>query len=83
MVKVQTGSYKWMLFSMVFPTLLGLFVSSAIYTGGNWLGLSGYEASVVFYCLALLTAVGLFFVPDPAWKAMPSTYVEQAYPGTN
>lgn len=78
MVRVQTGSYKWMLFSILFPTALGLTVASAIYTGGNLLGLSGIQAMAGFYGLALVTAIGLAFVPDPAWKAPHTTYVEQS-----
>ena len=69
MVKVQTGSYKWMLFSIAFPTIVGLVVASAVFTGGNLLGFSGIQAMAVFYVMALFTAVVLFFVPDPAWKA--------------
>eukprot|EP01022_Parablepharisma_sp_SALTPOND_P012959 TRINITY_DN1687_c2_g1_i1.p1 TRINITY_DN1687_c2_g1~~TRINITY_DN1687_c2_g1_i1.p1 ORF type:complete len:978 (+),score=228.69 TRINITY_DN1687_c2_g1_i1:6273-9206(+) len=77
MVRVQTGSYKWMVFSILFPTVLGLTVSSIIYTGGNLLGLSGIQAMAGFYGIALLTAVGLAFVPDPVWRAPQTTYVEQ------
>lgn len=77
MVRVQTGSYKWMTFSILFPTALGLTVASAIYTGGNLLGLSGIEAMAGFYGLALVTAIGLAFVPDPLWKAPHTTYIEQ------
>jgi ferrous iron transport protein B len=76
MVKVQTGSYKWMLFSIIFPTILGLVVSSAVFTGGTLLGLTGVQAMVAFYLIALVTAVILFFIPDPAWKQTP-TYVQQ------
>ncbi len=67
MVKVQTGSYKWMLFSIVFPTILGLAVAGVVFTGGSLLGLSGLQAMAVFYVLALVTAVGLSFIKDPAW----------------
>ena len=61
MVKVQTGSYKWMAFSIVFPTLLGLAVSSAVYSIGNAIDASGIEmmSYVYFGALALLLAVGL------------------------
>jgi ferrous iron transport protein B len=61
MVKVQTGSYKWMLFSIVFPTALGLAVSSAVYTIGTAAGASGIQAmSVVYFgAVALLLIVGL------------------------
>ncbi|WP_051822800.1 ferrous iron transport protein B [Desulfonatronum thiodismutans] len=68
MVKVQTGSYKWMLFSIIFPTVFGLAVASGVFTISTWLGLSGIQAMVGFYFLALGTAIGLSFLPDPAWK---------------
>lgn len=62
MIKVQTGSYKWMLFSIVFPTLLGFVVASGIYTGGSALGLSGIQMMAWFYGLvvALALATGLY-----------------------
>ena len=61
MVKVQTGSYKWMLFSIIFPTALGLAVSSAVYTIGQATGASGVAAmsTVYFGALALLIVVGV------------------------
>ena len=34
MIKVQTGSYKWMLFSILFPTSLGFLVAVLLFTGG-------------------------------------------------
>ncbi|MBB4305419.1 ferrous iron transport protein B [Rhodobium orientis] len=62
MVKIQTGSYKWMMFSILFPTVLGLTVSSAVYSIGKATGASGIEAmtAVYFGSLALLIVVGLF-----------------------
>jgi ferrous iron transport protein B len=61
MVKVQTGSYKWMLFSIVFPTFLGLGVSSLVFTIGTAMGATGIQAmSVVYFgAVALLLLVGL------------------------
>ena len=61
MVRVQTGSYKWMMFSIVFPTLLGLLVSSAVFTLGNALHASAIGAMTTLYlsALALLLIVGL------------------------
>lgn len=67
MVKVQTGTYKWMIFSIIFPTIFGLAVASTVFTIGFALGLSGVQAMGWFYGFALATAVGLSFVPDPAW----------------
>lgn len=62
MIRVQTGSYKWMMFSMIFPTLLGLVTASVIYTGGTLLGLNGLQAFslVYFSLLALLLIIGLY-----------------------
>ena len=62
MVKVQTGSYKWMLFSILFPTALGLGVSSAVYTIGTAAGLGGMQMMTIVYlsALALLVIVGLY-----------------------
>jgi ferrous iron transport protein B len=61
MIQVQTGSYKWMLFSIFFPTTLGFITASAIYTGGSALNLSGIQAMGVFYAfvVALTLIVGL------------------------
>ncbi|WP_328987575.1 ferrous iron transport protein B [Thiorhodovibrio winogradskyi] len=61
MIKVQTDSYKWMLFSIVFPTLLGLLVSSMVYSLGQALDASGIEAMTAVYlsALAVLILVGL------------------------
>ncbi len=62
MVKVQTGSYKWMLFAILFPTAVGLVVASAVYTVGSLLGMTGYGMMLFFYggalCIAL--ALGIF-----------------------
>ena len=74
MIRVQTGSYKWMLFSMIFPTLLGLLVASCVYTLGSALGLSGIQAfsAVYFIALTLLLIVGLYRKPFGAPLARPS-----------
>ncbi|MDD3800621.1 MAG: ferrous iron transport protein B [Desulfuromonas thiophila] len=60
-VKLQTGSLGWMLFSLGYPMVLGLLVASLVFTGGSLLGLSGLQAMMAFYLLALLitTVVGL------------------------
>ena len=62
MIKVQTGSYKWMLFSILFPTTLGFIVASLIYTGGSAVGFSGIQMMGVFYAVVVLLTVmlGLF-----------------------
>ncbi len=75
MVKVQTGSYKWMLFSIAFPTVFGLAVVSGVFTVGSLLNLSGIQAMGAFYVLALATAIVLSFMEDPAWKRQRSNIV--------
>jgi len=65
MVKIQTHSYSWMLFSIVFPTLLGLAVAGAVFQTGRLLGLDGVDMMTLFYfsTLALLLVVGLYRPP--------------------
>jgi len=69
MIKVQTGSYKWMIFSVIFPTTLGFITACLIYTGGSVLNLSGIQMMGVFYAAVVLTTVctGLF----KSWKRKP------------
>jgi len=57
MIKVQTGSYKWMVFSMLFPTALGFIAATGIFTGGSMIGLSGIQMMGVFYVLVVLLAI--------------------------
>ncbi len=57
MVKVQTGSYKWMLFSILFPSALGLCVASAVFTIGTTFGLNGVTMMKGFYLFVLAVAI--------------------------
>ncbi len=70
MIKVQTGSYKWMLFSIFFPTTLGFIVASLIFTGGSSMGLSGIQMMGVFYAVVVLLTIvtGLF----KSWQGNPA-----------
>jgi ferrous iron transport protein B len=54
MIKVQTGSYKWMLFSIFFPTALGFMVASVIFTGGSMAGMTGIQMMGAFYVFVVL-----------------------------
>ncbi|BBO84047.1 ferrous iron transport protein B [Desulfosarcina ovata subsp. sediminis] len=60
-VKIQAGSVKWMLFSIGYPMLLGLVVATLVFSLGSVLGLSGLQAMIAFYCLALIITVGMGF----------------------
>ena len=57
MIKVETGSIKWMLFATFYPIVLGTIIAILIFTGGNLLGLSGMQAMFAFYILALILLV--------------------------
>jgi ferrous iron transport protein B len=61
-VKLQSGSAKWMLFSIGYPMLLGVTVASLVFTLGRALNLSGLQAMFAFYGLALAFTLfmGLF-----------------------
>lgn len=61
MIKVQTGEYKWMLLSIVLPTLLGFTVATLVYTIGTRFALSGIQVMSLTYfsALAALLLVGL------------------------
>ncbi len=61
-VKLQTGSIKWMVFAMTYPMLLGLGVAVFIFTVGSMLALTGQQAMMAFYGLALLFAIIMGFV---------------------
>ncbi len=64
MVKIQTGKIRWMVFSMIFPIVLGIMVATLIFSGGNLLGLSGLQAMFAFYGLALAITTGMGFLKN-------------------
>ncbi|SIS87764.1 ferrous iron transport protein B [Phaeovulum vinaykumarii] len=66
MVRVQTDSYAWMGFSIVFPTILGLGVASAVFTLGSMFDLTGLEAMTAVYVTALVLLL-LVALPKP-WR---------------
>ncbi len=61
MIKVQTGSSKWMLFSMLFPTALGFLVAIGIFTGGSALGLTGIQMMALLYGLVVCLTIATYF----------------------
>ncbi len=64
MVKIQSGSIKWMLFSMIYPMVLGLAVAVLVFTGGSALGLTGFQAMFAFYGLALAATIATGFMKN-------------------
>ncbi len=68
MVRHQVNSNKWMLFSIAYQTLLGLFVASLVFTGGSLLGLTGFQAMWLFYAVCVAATLIMAVVPTPEEK---------------
>ncbi len=62
MVRLESNSTKWALFATFYPIVLGSVIAVLVFTGGNLLGLSGMQAMVAFYILALAITVTLGLV---------------------
>ena len=63
-VKLQTGSYKWMLFAIFFPITLGLLASSLVFTLGTGFGWSGLEAFALFYGVVIALTLLMGSLPQ-------------------
>lgn len=63
MVRAQTVSTRWMLFSILFQMSVGLVVATLVFSGGTWLGLSGFEAMWAYYALCVVLLLLLALVP--------------------
>ncbi len=61
-VKLQSGSVKWMLFSMAYPMVLGVVLATLVFSGGSALELSGLQVMFAFYGLALALTVFMGFL---------------------
>lgn len=77
MVRHQSNSTKWMLFSIGYQTLLGLFVASLVFTGGTVLGLNGMQTMWAFYGLCVAITLIMAMIPTPEEdEAVPSASVK-------
>ncbi|MCB9482122.1 MAG: ferrous iron transport protein B [Desulfobacteraceae bacterium] len=63
-VKLMSGSAKFMVFSMIYPMIIGIFVSSAVFSVSTALNLSGLQAMFGFYGLALIFTIIMGFVKN-------------------
>jgi len=62
MMKLETGSWRWMLFGIIYPIILGSVIAVLVFSGGNLLGLSGLQTMIVFYALAVLLMIVMGFI---------------------
>ncbi|WP_424687059.1 ferrous iron transport protein B [Halarcobacter ebronensis] len=63
-VKMQTNSYKWMMFAIFFPITLGIVLSSLVFTLGNIFSWSGFEAMTYFYISVVLLTIAIALFPQ-------------------
>ncbi|MFH1914535.1 MAG: ferrous iron transport protein B [Pseudomonadota bacterium] len=63
MVRHQSNSTKWMLFSIGYQSLLGLLVATLVFTGGSMLVLSGFQAMWAFYALCVAVTAIMALIP--------------------
>ncbi len=64
MIKYQTNSYKWMVFAIFYPIILGLIVSSLVFTIGSKLNIDGLTAMYWVYGITLAITVLLGFIKN-------------------
>ena len=68
-IKVQLASWKWMVFALVYPLILGLFVSVGVYSIGTFFDLSVLHVMAGVYMLSLLLLVTLGRIPLNRFKS--------------
>ncbi|CAK7035338.1 MAG: GTPase Der [Desulfovibrio sp.] len=75
MVRMQSNSTGWMLFSIFYQTFLGLGVATLVFSGGSALGLSGWQAMWAFYALCVAATIIMGMIPDrkPASRVATTT----------
>ena len=74
MVRLQSNSTGWMLFSILYQTLLGLGVATLVFSGASALGLTGWQAMWAFYGLCLAATVIMGLLPERknvSWSGTP------------
>ncbi len=63
-VRLETGSTKWMLFATFYPIILGFIIAVLIFSGGSLLGLTGIQAVIWFYVLAIIVMILMGFIKN-------------------
>lgn len=65
MVRHQSGSTGWMLFSIGYQMCLGFVIATVVFTGGTLLGLNGVQAMWAFYGSCVAATIGMALIPMP------------------
>ena len=64
MIKIQTNSYRWMLFATFYPMILGLVFAIFVFQIGSYLQLTGVEAMIYFYIFIVAITTLLSLIPN-------------------
>lgn len=75
MIKVQTGEYKWMLLSIVLPSIIGFLVSTVAYSIGTAFNLRGIEVMSLTYFTGVLLLLLIAFRYKFKRKVFPESIV--------
>lgn len=68
MVRLQSGSTGWMMFSIIYQSCLGLFMATLIFTGSRLMEFTGLQAMWTFYALCVAVTILLGLIPDSRLK---------------
>ncbi|MEW5692803.1 MAG: ferrous iron transport protein B [Candidatus Hydrogenedentota bacterium] len=70
MVRVETGSTKWMLFATIYPIVLGFIISTLVFTIGTLFNVSAMQMIFGIYVLAIVFMVTMGMI-QPKTKTIP------------
>lgn len=68
-LKIQLSSWRWMIFALIYPLILGLIVAIGVYSLGTIFELSVLHVMMGVYAIALLVLVFLGFIPLNRFKS--------------
>lgn len=63
-IRYQTNSYLWMIFATFYPIVLGLIISSLVFTIGTAMSIDGLSALVGIYIVAIVITIMLGFIKN-------------------
>lgn len=61
----ESGSFKWMLFALFYPIIIGFISAVIIFSGGTLLGLTGLQAMIAFYALSIVFMTIMALINPP------------------
>ncbi|RLB83468.1 MAG: ferrous iron transport protein B [Deltaproteobacteria bacterium] len=74
MVRVETGSTKWMLFAATYPIILGFIIAVIVFQGGQLLGLTALQVMTLFSLFVFTILAATYFVGERAALKKQKTF---------